>query len=61
MELASLLHQYQPELEAKLADRLLPGHRRAMDALQRCRRLVKKLIRIAISTSYHLLSVSQCL
>jgi hypothetical protein len=37
MELASLLHQYQPELESKYADRLLPGHRRAMGALQRCR------------------------
>jgi hypothetical protein len=37
MELASLLHQYQPELESKQADRLLPGHRRTMGALQRCR------------------------
>ena len=37
MELASLLHQYQPEFESNYADRLLPGHRRAMGALQRCR------------------------
>jgi hypothetical protein len=37
MELASLLHQYQPELESNYAGRLLPGHRRAMGALQRCR------------------------
>ena len=29
MELASILHQYQPELESNYADRLLPGHRRA--------------------------------
>ena len=37
MELACLLHQYQPELDSKYADRLLPGHRRAVGALQRCR------------------------
>ena len=37
MELASLLHQYQPELTSNYAGRLLPGHRRAMGALQRCR------------------------
>jgi len=37
MELASLIHQYQPELQSKYADRLLPGHLRAMSALQRCR------------------------
>jgi len=46
MELASLLHQYQPELEAKQADRLLPGHRRAMGALQRCRTLDAGQIRL---------------
>ena len=37
MGLASLLHQYQPELKSKYTDRLLPGHLRAMRALQRCR------------------------
>jgi len=37
MELASLIHQYQPELKSKYTDRLLPGHLRAMSALQRCR------------------------
>jgi len=37
MELASLLHQYQPELTSKQAERLLPGHLRAMGALQCCR------------------------
>ena len=37
MELASLLHQYQPELKSKYTNRLLPGQLRAMGALQRCR------------------------
>ena len=37
MELASLFHQYQAELKSKYADRLLPGHLRAMGAMQRCR------------------------
>ncbi len=37
MELASLLYHYQPELTSKYAERLLPGHLRAMSALQRCR------------------------
>lgn len=37
MQLASLVHQYQPELEAKYAARLLPGQRRAMAAMLRCR------------------------
>jgi hypothetical protein len=37
MELASLFHRYQAELKSKYADRLLPGHLRAMGAMQRCR------------------------
>ena len=37
MELASLIHQYLPTFTAKYEDRLLPGHLRAMSALQRCR------------------------
>jgi len=37
MQLASLLHQYQTDLTAKYANRLLPGHRRAMAAMLRCR------------------------
>jgi len=37
MELATIIHQYRTELEQRHGDRLLPGHRRAMDAMLRCR------------------------
>ena len=37
MELATLIQQYRDELEQRYATRLLPGHRRAMDAMLRCR------------------------
>jgi len=37
MELASLLHQYGPAFEAVCGSRLLPGQRRAIDAIRRCR------------------------
>jgi len=37
MELTSLIHQYLPTLKAKYSDRLLPGHLKAIGAIQRCR------------------------
>jgi hypothetical protein len=37
MQLASLIDQYLPALEAQYGDQLLPGHRRAISALLRCR------------------------
>jgi hypothetical protein len=37
MTLASLIERYLPELEARYGDQLLPGHRRAISAIQRCR------------------------
>src|SRR5699024_8779338 len=37
MELATIIHQYRSELEQRYGHRLLPGHRRAMDAMLRCR------------------------
>jgi hypothetical protein len=37
MTLATLFERYLPELEARYGDRLLPGHRRAISAIQRCR------------------------
>jgi len=37
MELASLIHQYLPTFKAKYGDCLLPGHLRAIRAMQRCR------------------------
>ena len=37
MELANLIETYREALEAKYADRLLPAHRRALDAIVRCR------------------------
>ena len=37
MDLAPLIEQYLPALEARYGNRLLPGHRRAIDALVRCR------------------------
>jgi len=37
MELATIIDQYRGELEQCHGDRLLPGHRRAMDAILRCR------------------------
>jgi hypothetical protein len=37
MELAPLIDQYRDALEAKYADRLLPGHHAALDAMRRCR------------------------
>jgi hypothetical protein len=37
MELATIIHQYQGDLEQRYGNRLLPGHRRAMGAMLRCR------------------------
>lgn len=37
MELATIIQQYRGDLEQCYASRLLPGHRRAMDAMLRCR------------------------
>ena len=37
MNLASLIKQYRPALEARYGERLLPGHHRAIDAVVRCR------------------------
>jgi len=37
MQLAPLIAQYQQVLEERFGDRLLPGHRRALCAMQRCR------------------------
>ena len=37
MELADLMEQYFPAFEANYGDRLLPGHRKAIDAILRCR------------------------
>ena len=37
MELATLIAQYRGALEQRHGDRLLPGHRRALAAMQRCR------------------------
>lgn len=37
MELAPLIDEYRDALEAKYADRLLPGHHAALDAMRRCR------------------------
>ena len=37
MELAPLFEQYLPALEAEYGGRLLPGHHRAINAIQRCR------------------------
>lgn len=37
MELTDLIEQYLPAFEANYGDRLLPGHRKAVDAILRCR------------------------
>jgi len=37
MELATLIETYREALAAKYADRLLPAHHRALDAIARCR------------------------
>jgi hypothetical protein len=37
MQLATIIDQYRGELEQRHGDRLLPSHRRAMDAMLRCR------------------------
>lgn len=37
MDLASLIEQYRPALEARYGERLLPGHYRALDAILNCR------------------------
>lgn len=37
MKLAAIIHQYRSDLEQRYASRLLPGHRRAIDAMLRCR------------------------
>ncbi len=37
MELADLIEQYLPALEQDYGSRLLPGHRKAIDAILRCR------------------------
>jgi len=37
MELATIIHQYRSDLEQRYGERLLPGHRRALDAMLRCR------------------------
>jgi len=37
MELASLILEFRSSLEIQYADKLLPSHRRAMDAMTRCR------------------------
>jgi hypothetical protein len=37
MELATLISTYREALELKYADALLPSHRRALDAITRCR------------------------
>jgi hypothetical protein len=37
MQLASLIRCYQDDLEQRYGDQLLPGHRRAMTAMLRCR------------------------
>ncbi|QTF93718.1 transposase [Halomonas sp. BM-2019] len=37
MELATIIHQYRGNLEQHYGDRLLPGHRYALDAMLRCR------------------------
>ncbi len=49
MQLASLLHQYQTELKAKYAARLLPGQHRAMAAILRCRTPAAGQIRLQCS------------
>ena len=37
MQLAAILNQYHDVFQAKYGSRLLPGHLRAIDAIQRCR------------------------
>ena len=37
MELARLIETYRGRLEAKYAERLLPAHHRALDAIGTCR------------------------
>jgi len=37
MRMATLFKEYQRPFEAKYANRILPGHRKAMDAIIRCR------------------------
>lgn len=37
MQMATLLKQYQHPFETKFANRILPGHRKAMAAMMRCR------------------------
>ena len=37
MELATLIDRYREPFDSKYALRLLPSHRRAMDAISRCR------------------------
>jgi hypothetical protein len=37
MQLASLIHRYLDAFNSKYAAQLLPGHRRAIDAIRRCR------------------------
>lgn len=37
MELATLIDDYRDELKGQYADRLLPSHRAALDAMSRCR------------------------
>lgn len=37
MQLATLIHSYRKAFEAKYGNQLLPGHRRALDAITRCR------------------------
>jgi len=37
MQLATLFREYQQPFEAQYADRILPGHRKAMEAIIRCR------------------------
>ena len=37
MELATIIHQCRSELEQRYGEQLLPGHRRALEAMLRCR------------------------
>jgi hypothetical protein len=37
MKLASIIHHYHEAFMAKYADRLLPTHLKALDAIMRCR------------------------
>jgi hypothetical protein len=37
MRLAEVVEAFRPDLEARYGARLLPGHRRALDAILRCR------------------------